>query len=217
MWDRLRGWRGEEGDEGRGREDGWGSTEESKRVSKGGGRRIGMGGEKEGKEEDRRGERDSQVERMIGEGMENEGQLKLKLIEDCSIAHVRVILKSKLCLLTFICLWTLIEDTTRTKLKPYILKKCLVKEEREGGRREREGGEREGGEREGGEREGAEREGGEGGRREGGREERGGRREGGRREGGRREGGRREREKGGKERYSYSLPNHTLTVCSGVV
>ena len=163
MWDRLKGWRGEEGDEGRGREDGWGSTEESKRVSKGGGRRIGMGGEKEGKEEDRRGERDSQVERMIGEGMENEGQLKLKLIEDCSIAHVRVILKSKLCLLTFICLWTLIEDTTRTKLKPYILKKCLVKEEREGGRRE-------------------------GGREERGREERG-REERGREEEGEREGG----------------------------
>ena len=63
-------------------------------------------------------------------GMENEGKLKLKLIEDCSIAHVRVILKSKLRLLTFICLWTLIEDTTRTKLNPYVLKKCLVREER---------------------------------------------------------------------------------------
>ena len=50
-------------------------------------------------------------ERVEG-GMENKGQLKLKLTEDCSIAHVRVILKSKLRLLTFICLWTLIEDTS---------------------------------------------------------------------------------------------------------
>ena len=38
MWDRLKGWRGEEGDEGRKREDGGRrSTEESKRVSKEGG------------------------------------------------------------------------------------------------------------------------------------------------------------------------------------
>ena len=38
MWDKLKGWRGEEGDEGREREDGGrGSTEESKRVSEEGG------------------------------------------------------------------------------------------------------------------------------------------------------------------------------------
>ena len=45
-------------------------------------------------------------------------------------------------LLTFICLWTLIEDTTRTKLNPYILKKCLKREERDEEEEEEVGNER---------------------------------------------------------------------------